>query len=513
MPAFIRYPFFGCVILALSACGGSGSSRLLTPPDPSMEDETPALPSALYAGVDYLIADMDIDAAREKFGTETMTTNEGGTTTSTVTPAPLPTRLSSARNNVVGLTNRYLSTGGTLVRTADDQGTIMSEPITIPYDPMGTPGCSDETATDAAQCDFPMDALREATSFSFGLKNPESLRFAADRQPVMSYRDVDLSQVRTADAPKAVYRDGRDDSANEYLLTRANVVGMNLDDVAMPTGVTILPDFANLLAVYEDADGNEYLFTPDNLAGMNLDTVALPAGVTTLPDFVDLSVVTRQSDFDYVGYDGILQYSMFFVGVDRFYDEDGDPQHLRFTNASLGRIYDDDTSMTGIQMPTVSLTGEGVMVGVESRKRSLEHYLVQGDVNIEYSPFVAADDTVTPAIEMMDAMIDISITDIKRLNGPDVEKAWYAGALYSGALTWEDVVVMNSKFSAPGTATPTTEGNGKLLGSLYGTKDDPEVGGIFHHESAVHEIIGSFGSKLDPMPPDDDDSDMMNPMQ
>ena len=487
MSAFIRYPFFGCVILALSACGGSGSSRLLVPAT-SPTDGDGVAPQEVYSSVDYLIEDqMDIDAARKKFGT--MTTNDDETTTET--PAPLPkgsgSQLSGARDRIVARTTRYLSTGGTLVRT--DGAAIVSEPIVIPFEP-DPPGCSDETAADAAQCNFPVDELREeATSFSFGLKNPESLSFAADRQPVMSYRDVDLSQVRTADASKAVYQD---EDGNEYLLTSANVAGKNVDDVDPPDGVTTTPDFTDLLAVYEDEDGNKYLLTPDNVAGKNVDDVDPPDGVTTLPDFASLSVVRRTSDSDYVGYDGILQYSMFFVGVDRFYDEDGDLQHLRFTNASLGKIYDDDTDMVGIQMPTVSLTGEGVMVGVESRKRSLEHYLVQGDVNIEYSPAVAADDTADPPIEMMDALIDIEITNIKRLNDGE---AWYAG---TSALTWEDVVVTDSKFSAPAVGTVVTaDSRGKLLGSLYGTKADPEVGGVFHHESAVHEIIGSFGSNLE----------------
>ena len=43
--------------------------------------------------------------------------------------------------------------------------------------------------------------------------------------------------------------------------------------------------------------------------------------------------------------------------------------------------------MGGLQSPSVALTGEGVMVGMESDKNSLEHYLVQGDVNINYDPF------------------------------------------------------------------------------------------------------------------------------
>lgn len=485
MPAFVRYPLFGCVILALSACGSSGSSRLLEPTTPPT-DGTSA--PSVYSGVDYLIG--DVNAARDKFGTTT--TNDDGTTTTT--PASLPSRLSSARDWIVARTNRYLSTGGVLIRTPD-QGSITREAITAT--------CTDETATDAARCVFSTDTLRTTpTTFSFGVKNPDSLNFASDREPVMRYRGVDLSQVRTTEASKFVYKD---DSGNEYLLTRTNVTGMNLDDVALPSGVTTLPAFADLLAVYEDADENEYLLTPDNVAGMDLDTVTLPTGVTTFPGLASLSRVTKASGSDYVGYDGILQYSMFFVGVDRFYDEDGDVMHLRLGHASLGRIYDDDTSMPGVQMPTVSLTGEGVMVGVESRKSSLEHYLVQGDVDIEYSPAVAADEAND--VSAAAAMIGIEIMNIKRLT--DDGPAWYADSARQARLRWKGdggaMEVTESQFSHdPSDDDPLTVDQGRLRGSLYGTKDDPEVGGVFHHDSGTHEIVGSFGSGLSEPDSEDD---------
>ena len=506
----IRYPFFGCVILALSACGSSGSSRLLEPEAPPT-DSTPAQPTASYPGVEYLIT--NILAAREKYGTTT--TNDDGTPvtnddgTPTVTPAPLPGRsgaqLSSARDLIVARTNRYLSVGGTLIRT--DQGNVVSEPITNNAMDMGT-SCSDETATDAAQCVFPADALRmEATTFSFGLKNPDGVSFASDREPVMHYRGVDMSQVRTADSEEVeVYEDG---DGNKYLLTSANVTGMNLTGVDLPADVMTAPDFADLLAVYSDADGNRYLLTPANVSNMDLMDVELPAGVTTAPDFASLSKVTESraaTDENYVGYDGILKHSIFFVGVDRFYDADGDLMHMRLGHASLGRIYDDDTSTPGVQMPTVSLTGEGVMVGVESRKNSLEHYLVQGDVNIDYSPFVEAveaDNTATPpveAVDEMDAMIDISIDNIVRLN--DDGEAWYAGSTYAAALTWRERVVTDSEFSY-NQPSAVTAMPGTLRGSFYGTEAEPEVGGVFHHESPSHEIVGSFGSKLSEPPPPD----------
>ena len=78
MPAFIRYPFFGCVILALSACGSSGSSRLLEPTDSTTEDDAPvSTVQEAYSSVDYLI--MDIPAAIAKFAADTsMDTSDAG---------------------------------------------------------------------------------------------------------------------------------------------------------------------------------------------------------------------------------------------------------------------------------------------------------------------------------------------------------------------------------------------------------------------------------------------------
>ena len=80
---------------------------------------------------------------------------------------------------------------------------------------------------------------------------------------------------------------------------------------------------------------------------MDLTDVELPEDVTTAPDFATLTKV-RQSQGggseNYVGYDGMLRYSMFFVGVHRFFDEEGDLQHVRFEHASLGQIYDERRS-------------------------------------------------------------------------------------------------------------------------------------------------------------------------
>ena len=583
MPAFIRYPFFGCVILALSACGSSGSSRLLEPAAPAMPDDPPTQPSASYPGVDYLIddiqdaigefaavllqvyrdadgnkylltttnvADMDltgvdlptgVDTApdfadllavyEDEDGNEYLLTPDniadmdltGVDLPTGVDTAPdfadltkvrdgggmgarrlsrNPAALDTLRRSILLLSNRYLSTGAVLART--DDGSVETE--------RSAATCVDGTGT-FANCTFGMDTLREEeTTFHLGPEsssgeNQVSFRsFKADREPVMGYRDVLMSQVRTSDTGESdllqVYKDAE---GNKYLLTNTNVADMDLEDVVLPEGVTERPEFADLFAVYEDEDDNEYLLTPDNVADMNLEDVKLPEGVTEemAPAFADLTKVRdgEAVGYEYVGYDGMLRYSMFFVGVYRFFDNDDTLEHLRFENASLGQIYDEEPLKSGIQSPSVALTGEGVMVGMEREKESLEHFLVQGDVEINYSPF---DNNETPDVttDDMDAMIDISITEIKRLVGDG--DAWYAGNTYSTALTWNNLEVEGSKFSG-GDLSPLTATPGKLEGSFYGTEDDPEVGGVFHHESLRHEIIGSFGSKLDPVPEDDDD--------
>ncbi len=507
MPAFIRYPFFGCVILALSACGGSGSSQLLGDTGSSMmEDETLVQPSpALYAGVDYLIT--NIDAAIAKFAPDPPANQEPsdgtdqGTNTNDCDPSvgacPAPgtgAGHSTLRDSVVRETSRYLSTGGVLI----------GESVAPQF---SDATCTDATATDPAQCVFGMDRLRsQGATFYFGRGSP-NVSFMADRQPVMLYRDVLMSQVRTADSEDVdVYEDG---AGNKYLLTSANVTGMNLTGVDLPMGVTTAPTFTDLLAVYEDEDGNEYLLTSDNVTNMDLTDVELPMSVTTAPDFSSLSKVMESrvaDDENYVGYDGILKYSMFFVGVDRFYDADG-LTDLRLGHASLGQIYDEDDGMggvqPGIQQPSVSLTGEGVMVGVESEIRGLEHYLVQGDVNIMYDPLAGADPNADPVIVGMPE-IDISITNIQRLN--DDGDSWYANNL--GVLEWVGLEVTHSEFSytdeqdVSGVITrtnrnpATASSKGDIQGSFYGTQADPEVGGVFHHAGPTHQIIGSFGSRL-----------------
>ncbi len=528
MPAFIRYPFFGCVILALSACGGSGSSRLLEPTDTSMEGDDPvSTVQEAYLSVEYLIT--DIPAAIAKFASDTpmdtsdeeemdedgedQTTTDTGATALTSTPAALNT----LRNSIISRSSRYLSTGVVLART--DNGSVVTER------PVAT--CHDAGATDPARCNFAMDSLREATTFHLGSGSPEdenrvSFRnFVADRQPVMVYRETLMSQVRTVPSQDADRREVYEDADGlEYLLTSDNVTNMELsDETGLPAGVVLddAPSFADLFAVYEDADGNEYLLTSDNVTNMELsDETGLPADIAldTAPDFSSLSKVRESQEGgreEYVGYDGMLRYSMFFVGVHRFFDEDDELQHARFEHASLGRIYDDDATVSGAQSPSVALTGEGVMVGMEREVSSLESHLVQGDVNIMYDPLFGADDMADPIV-LGTPMIDISITNIQRL--ADDEEAWYAGPLYSTALTWTGahaLVVTDSKFSG-GELNPIAAVPGRLEGSFYGTEDDPEVGGVFHHQGSLHEIIGAFGSKLDTVP-DDDDSDMMSPMQ
>lgn len=593
MPAFIRYPFFGCVILALSACGSSGSSRLLestttmnpnNPPPvvaqtdfssvkylipniqgaigkfggnllqvykdadgkrylltdtnvtsmdlddvdlPDGVDTAPAFADLLAVyedenGNEYLltpanVADMDLTGVDLPTGVETapdfadLTKVRDGDGTGATRLSKTPAQLDKARDNIVLISTRYLSTGAVLART-DGENVVDERPSS---DPMASPNpaatCEDASATGPAKCTFGPDSLREEeTIFHLGRtvsseKNRVGFRsFKADREAVMSYREAEMSQVRQLETGESVlpqvYKDAAD---NKYLLTSANVAGKNLDDVDLPTGVDTAPDFADLFAVYKDEDDNEYLLTPANVAGMNLDDVELPDDVTERPAFADLTIVREgESDgYEYVGYDGMLQYSMFFVGVYRFFDDDDDLEHLRFENASLGRIYDEDSIESDIQSPSVALTGEGVMVGVERDKESLDHFLVQGDVNIDYSPEVEADTTATPMVEEKKAMIDIEIDNIKRLVGDG--EAWYAGNAYSAALNWTNLEVMGSKFSAPAQTSQVTAEPGKLSGSFYGTKTNPEVGGVFHHQSPLHEIIGSFGSKL--AEPEDDE--------
>ena len=479
MLALIRYPFFGCVALFLAACGSSGSSTLFNP-SPSMDadsgDGTTGAPSP-YAAVDYLIT--NIPAARAKFVADPDA--EMLADTDATAPARDAATLNTDRNNILFSGTRYLSTGAMLARTAAD-GTAM-------IDQLSSATCSDGATTGAstpANCVFEMDDLRDATTFHLGLTNTEDnvndvgfRGFAAERQAVMDYRGVTMSQVRTADPRtadlKVIYEDG-DGDGDQYLLTLDNVESEELtNETELPTGVTLdtAPDFADLFAVYEDEDGNQYLLTPGNITGMNLTDVDLPTGVTTAPAFAGLSRVTEDYNYEYVGYDGILEHSMFFVGIYRFFD-DGNLQHARFENASIGQIYDGDTAMDNIQNPSVALTGKGVMVGVERRSDTLDHYLVQGDVMIGYTP--------DPAL------IDIVITNINRLN--DAEDAWYSRAPQSGVLTWL-VGVEDSEFTSPGSLT-----QGQLHGSFYGTETSTEVGGVFQHADTQYEIIGSFGSKV-----------------
>ena len=335
----------------------------------------------------------------------------------------------------------------------------------------------------------------------------------ADREPVMIYRQTLMSQVRTIPPQDADRREVYVDAMErEYLLTSENITDMGLtDETGLPMGVTLetAPDFADLFAVYEDEDENRYLLTPTNVADMDLMGVDLPDGVTDAPDFASLSKVREDQEGgreEYVGYDGMLRYSMFFVGVHKFFDDEDELQRARFEHASIGRIYDEDAVESGIQSPSVALTGEGVMVGMERRISDLEHHLVQGDVNIMYDPLVAADDMASPPTMEIPAMIDISITNVQRMANDD--DAWYADPTRQARLSWRDVVVMDSKFSEETTDPLVAPGVRSLKGSFYGTEDDPEVGGVFRHQGSVYEIIGAFGSKLDPVPMDDPD-DMM----
>ena len=363
MPAFIRYPFFGCLVLVLSACGSSGSSTLLQQGTSS----TSSAAQESYPNVDYLIPMEDIPTAIAKFDTAEPSV---GTTAA---------ELNSLRDLIVKLSSRYLSTGAIVAKT--DNGSVENE------FPNAT--CTDRTATGPAKCVFDMDSFRGETTFHLGPADPSDdetivsfQSFMADRQPAMLYRQTFMSQVRTA-------------------------LGTNGKDA-------------------------------------------------------------------YVGYDGMLGHSMFFVGVYKFFDGDSMLQHTRLENASLGQIYDEDALMENIQSPSVALTGEGVMVGIESKAGALEHYLVQGDVNIAYDS----------------SMIDIDIENIKRLT--DDNEAWYESESgLASVLNWKDLLVKDSKFASDNADLA------QLEGSFYGTKDKPEVGGVFQHSNQTYSIIGSFGSKLE----------------
>ena len=407
MPALIRYPLFGCVILVLSACGSSGSSTVLQPSTSSTSDPDQ------YSSVDYLIKDPQ--AAISKFGAN----------------AKALTQLKNERGNIVFLGTRYLSTGS-IVATTEGNAVKNHYPAASCDDNLGG----------RAYCSLEADPLRDGVRFHLGAtqdptKDAGFLNFRADRQPVMDYRGVEMSQVRT-------------------------------------TGTDKVASMQNGKHVYKDAGGNQYLLADANVTNKNLDDVDL-SGVTPAPSFSDLTRVTVDSKYQYVGYDGILKHSMFFVGVHKFFDAGGKLEHTRYSNASLGQIYDKDTVEAGIQQPSVALTGTGAMVGVESKPATLEHHLVQGDVVINYES----------------AKINVEIKDIKRLVGSG--DAWYKSEqLKVGVLKWDDVAVTDSKFSVTGSLTT----KGLLSGSFYGTKLSPEVGGVFRHQGTTYEIIGSFGSEL-----------------
>ncbi len=229
-------------------------------------------------------------------------------------------------------------------------------------------------------------------------------------------------------------------------------------------------------------------FSADRQPVMDYRGVRMSQVRTTGTDTKTASPDDEENPYEYVGYEGMLRYSMFFVGVYKFFDDgtgdDRQLEHLRFENASLGRIYDLDGDTQGVQNPDISLTGDGVMVGMESDNDTLNSHLVQGDVNINY------DHNATN--------IDITITNIQRLVGSG--PAWYAGTT---DLNWNNVGVSNSRFSD----STNSNGDRELLGSFYGTPDTNEdanvdngvyeVGGTFYHEGTQYSIFGAFGAPLE----------------
>ncbi|MCY3750866.1 MAG: hypothetical protein OXG54_05645 [Gammaproteobacteria bacterium] len=211
-------------------------------------------------------------------------------------------------------------------------------------------------------------------------------------------------------------------------------------------------------------------FNPDRQPVMDYRGVSMSQVRITGTDTKTATPEDEKNSYEYLGYDGILQYSMFFVGVYKFFDDgmgdDRELEHLRLENASLGLIYDADTGTTAIDNPTVDLTGNGVMAGVETEDGTLNSHLVQGDVGITYTA--------------SSNQIDISITNVQRLGSGT---AWYTGT------TWSSVSVINSGFN-----------DGTMHGSFYGTGDNYEVGGVFYDtftcQSSNCSIVGAFGSTM-----------------
>ena len=374
MSAFIRYPLLGCLALSLIACGSSGSQTLLRAPELSTTATT-----SQYASVEYLLVDSEaITAARQKF------VSDPPEDTDATAPTVNAITLSNRRNSRVSTADRYLSTGALVTDT------LSTNPDTTHH---AVESCSDGVDQTKANCIFPVDAFRDRVTFHLGRThardNNVGLRgLSPDRQPVMDYRGVSMSQVR--------------------------------------------------------------------ITGTDTKTGADPE--------------TR--DYEYVGYDGILQHSMFFVGVYKFFDDgmgdDRELEHLRFENASLGLIYDADTDTTAIDNPTVNLTGTGVMAGVETENDTLNSHLVQGDVGITYTA--------------SSNQIDISITNVQRLGSGT---AWYADTTRQSQLSWNNRPVSESKFTGSG-----------LSGSFYGTGDNYEVGGVFYNDDGTYSIVGAFGSTM-----------------
>ena len=178
MSAFVRYPLLGCLALSLIACGSSGSQTLLRAPELSTTATT-----SQYASVEYLLADSEaITAARQKF------VSDPPAETDATAPAVNAITLSSRRNSRVNTADRYLSTGA-----------LVTETSTTTHHPVSS--CSDGVDQTKANCVFPADAFRDGVTFHLGRthardNNVGFVGFNPDRQPVMDYRGVSMSQVR-----------------------------------------------------------------------------------------------------------------------------------------------------------------------------------------------------------------------------------------------------------------------------------------------------------------------------
>ena len=366
MPAFVRLALPISLTLFVAACGSSGSQVI-----------TSELGSGNTFTVTYPLRDSGaITAARTRIANSAQLAESH----------PI---LTSRRDRIVDVAQRYLSTGPLLQR-----GSLAPTATGVT--------CSDAGSTSTrGGCVFTADHFRNAITLHTGQGRSSdagngiiSLRtLSLDRQAVMTYREIRMVQERR---------------------TGANIRGSG--DTATST------------------------------------------------------------NYQYIGYGGLLDHSLFYVNAEFFPNDD-----QRLLNAAIGQIFDNDPTTESIEAPSTSLSGTGVMVGIESRVNVRDRHFVQGDAAIAYD---GAADT-----------IDVTMSEIRRLSG--TEAAWYNATANRAQLSWTNVPVTNSMFTA-------SENNKEMSGSLFGetgsttTTTSYEAAGVFHHIGDDHYIQGAFGAELTP---------------